>query len=552
MPPPDHLHGLLRRQWGRHYGRDDSPPESALPFLQAVSDAYGELDAARRLVERALALSSAELHAANAELRGVLHVLPDLLFRVRADDQLSGVMQGSNATGHPAVQMLLRPSALAEQFKQAVAQVRLTRAPFAFEYVRRVDRVDVSYEVRLLPFVDSDIIGIVRDVTEHKESERDRLILGKLESTGILAGGIAHDFNNLLTSILLNADMASLPDTPADELAAYLATIRNGVQAAQVLTEQLITFARGGTDVRKRVVLASLLRDSVPIVLSGSTLRSDLSIAADLWPTEVDVGQMGQVVRNLVLNAREAMPAGGTVKLRAENVELEAGNAPWLPPGRYVRIAVTDQGPGIPSDALPLVFDPYFSTKMRGSQKGMGLGLTICHSVVLKHGGAITIDSVPGSGATFTIHLPACDSTGEHAAPTAKPSVELARVGRILVMDDEPIVLTAFTHVLRQLGYDVAVASDGRAAVDAYVEARVAGDRFDVVFLDLTVKGDMGGLEAIGELLRHDPAVRAIVMSGYSEDDAMQRFEQLGFKGRLTKPFNRDALRDVLNTVRAQ
>ncbi|MDB4882322.1 MAG: hypothetical protein JWL95_1088 [Gemmatimonadetes bacterium] len=550
--PLDRLHGLLRRQWRRHVGHDVAPPATSLPFLTAVSDAYGELDAARRLVERALELSSAELHSANSELRGVLQVLPDLIFRVRSSDQLSGVMQGSTATSHPALQSLVaQPSALSDQFRRAVAQVRATRTPVAFEYVRRAEDSDVTYEVRLLPFVDVDIIGIVRDVTEHKQSERDRLILGKLESTGILAGGIAHDFNNLLTSILLNADMAILPETPPDELAEYLTTIRNGVLAARVLTQQLITFARGGTDVRTRVVLTALLHESVPIVLSGSNLRGDLRIADDLWPTDVDAGQIGQVIRNLVLNAREAMPDGGIISLRADNVTLVDANAVGLPPGRYVRLSVADQGHGIRADTIPRIFDPYFSTKMRGPQKGMGLGLTICHSVVQKHGGAITLESTLGVGTTFTVHLPACDEAPDPPALHAT-RIGTIRRGRILVMDDEPMVLAAFTSVLKQLGYDVGLAPDGRVAVDAYVEAARDGESFDAVILDLTVKGEMGGKDAVRELHAFDPSVRAIVTSGYTDDDVMRQYEQFGFMGCLAKPFDRDALRDVLGGVLAR
>jgi two-component system, cell cycle sensor histidine kinase and response regulator CckA len=549
-PQLDHFHPLLRRQWRRHVGRDHAPTEEWLPLLHAVSAAYGENDTARRLVERALALSSDELHSANAELRGVLRVLPDILFRVGADDRIGGVMQGSTIAGHAALRALMNASTpAAEMFRRAIEQVRATRVAAAFEYQDGGDRGSAYYEVRLLPFVDADIIGVVRDVSDRKQAERDRLVLGKLESTGILAGGIAHDFNNLLTTMLLNLDLAASDGTPATDMAEHLATIRQGVLAAQVLTQQLITFARGGAAMRQSVVLTSLLQDSVPLALSGSNVRSDIVVAPDLWPTEVDIGQMGQVIRNLVLNAREAMPGGGVVKLRAGNITLSSANTEALPHGKYVQIVVTDQGYGISAEALPKIFDPYFSTKIRGVQKGMGLGLTICHAIVQKHGGTITVESTLGQGACFAVYLPATTKTAS-VTPAAPASADHNRPrGRVLVMDDEPMVRNVFKTVLNQIGYDAELARDGRAAVDLYTKAQYEGRPFDAVILDLTVKGEMGGQAAARVLHALDPAVSAIVMSGYSDDDVMRHYDRHGFKARLVKPFDRDMLRDVLAQV---
>lgn len=541
----EEFHALLRRQWHRYMGRDQVPAEELLPFLRAVSEAYVEFDTARKMVERALELSSTELHGLYADLRGVLHVLPDLIFRVDADDRPGGIVPGSTIMTYPALQALtVEGSPLQRRFRAAIAEARASQQAAAFEY--ELDHV--TFELRLLPFVGSDLVGIVRDVADRKQAERDRLILGKLESTGILAGGIAHDFNNLLTSMLLNVDLARMCG-PADEVAGYLATIRQGVLAAQVLTQQLITFARGGAGVREPIVLAPLLNESVPLALSGSNVRCTTNIADDLWPTNVDIGQIGQVVRNLVLNAREAMPEGGTITLAAENVVLRAGNAHGLPPGKYVRFSVADHGPGIPPEMLPKIFDPYFSTKMRGAQKGMGLGLTICHGIVQKHDGVIAVTSEFGHGATFAVYLPAV--TG----PLPESSVERVAVstsapsGRILVMDDEPMVRTVFNSVLRQMGYDAVLVADGRQAVQSYAAAKAEGRGFDAVILDLTVKGEMGGLDAMRELRKLDPAVRAVVMSGYSDDDVMRDFDRHGFHGRLVKPFDRDILRDVLGQV---
>jgi CheY-like chemotaxis protein len=262
---------------------------------------------------------------------------------------------------------------------------------------------------------------------------------------------------------------------------------------------------------------------------------------------EVDVGQIGQVIRNLVLNAREAMPSGGVVSLRAENVALSPGHGPALPPGEYVQLGVADQGCGIAPDVLPKIFDPYFSTKLRGTQKGMGLGLTICHSVVQKHAGAITVESTPARGTIFHVFLPASRQLFTEAQP-ARPEPGL-RQGRILVMDDEQVVRTNLGRVLKQMGYQPELAADGETAVELYARAKEAGRCFDAAILDLTVRGAMGGEEAVRALRVLDPTVRAVVMSGHSDNAVMQEYSQYGFKGALTKPFDRESLLNVLSRV---
>jgi CheY-like chemotaxis protein len=322
---------------------------------------------------------------------------------------------------------------------------------------------------------------------------------------------------------------------------------KHAVLAAKVLTQQLITFSRGGASVRQPADLAALLRESVPLALSGSNVGSEIWLAADLWRVDVDVGQLGQVVRNLVLNAREAMPSGGVVSLRAENVVLSPGIGPALPPGEYVQIRVSDQGCGIPPEVLPKIFDPYFSTKLRGTQKGMGLGLTICHSVVQKHAGAITVESTLAAGTTFHVFLPASRQLFSEAE-TVRPE-NGRRQGRILVMDDEHVVRTNLGRVLKQMGYEPELAEDGATAVELYAKAKQRGRCFDVAILDLTVRGAMGGEEAVRALRALDPTVRAVVMSGHSDDEVMQEYSQYGFKGALTKPFDRETLLDVLSRV---
>ena len=390
------------------------------------------------------------------------------------------------------------------------------------------------------------IVGTHLDITARKQAEQDRLVLGKLESTGILAGGIAHDFNNLLAGMLMNLQMAGANENSADETREFLGETEQAVVAAKNLTQQLITFARGGVSVRQPTDVGKLLRESVSLALSGSSIRSEVLVAQDLWLVEVDGGQVAQVVRNLVLNAREAMPNGGVITLRANNVVLGEAVGVMLPPGRYVQIEVADQGTGIPPEVLPKIFDPYFSTKIRGTNKGMGLGLTICHSVVKKHAGAITLSS-SRLGTTFHVYLPACNRSSLDARSSdSNPS---RWRGRVLVMDDEPTMRSVMARMFKQMGCEVGVATDGISALALYLEATQGGRPFDVVILDLTVRGAMGGKEAARALLATDPSVRVVVMSGHSEDEVMRDYSQYGFKGALAKPFDRATLVRTLDRV---
>jgi CheY-like chemotaxis protein len=327
----------------------------------------------------------------------------------------------------------------------------------------------------------------------------------------------------------------------------HLKKARHTCSLAGDLTAQLVTFAEGGAPIRKAIFLSEMIEDLLGPVLSGSNVRGEFSLAKDLWPAEADAQQIGQVLRNLVLNAREAMPHGGVVAIRAENVVLSDYEQPSLPRGDYVRVSITDHGAGIADDVLPKIFDPYFSTKQRGHQKGMGLGLTICHSVILKHAGAIAVESKVGVGTTFHIYLPAARklTSGERAAVPAA----IGRQGKVLVMDDDDAVREILGVTLQQMGHEVATARDGQMAVEIYGKAHRVGRPFDTVILDLTVSGGMGGRETIQALLQLDPMVKAIVMSGYGHDRVILEHDRYGFKGALTKPFDPEELEEILNRV---
>jgi CheY-like chemotaxis protein len=387
----------------------------------------------------------------------------------------------------------------------------------------------------------------VTDITARKRAESDRLILDKLESTGILAGGIAHDFNNLLTIMLLNLELAQALNHSDEKLALHLAEAKETCLLASSLTAQLLTFAKGGAPIRKAMLLSRVIQESARLAMSGSRVGCDFSLAEDLWMAEVDAGQIGQVIRGMVLNAREAMPQGGVVYVRAENVILSAREQPSLPAGEYIRVSITDQGTGIAKDVLPKIFDPYFSTKHRGDQKGMGLGLTICHAVVQKHGGAIAVKSEVGSGTTFDIYLPAARKlSGGEKVPM--PASEL-RHGRVLVMDDEEGVREVLAQTLEAMGHSAEMADDGQKAIEVFRKAQSLGRPFDVALLDLTVREGMGGQETVQALLKIDPNVKAIAMSGYIDSPVILEPERHGFKAALEKPFDAGKLQEILSRV---
>ncbi len=396
----------------------------------------------------------------------------------------------------------------------------------------------------------STVFAVARDITEQRQRDQERLVLSKLESTGILAGGIAHDFNNLLASLLLNLEMVGMIGPVSAQQKQLLQQAFVIVKSSQSLTQQLLTFAHGGRPLRKVVPLPDLLRQAMSLALSGSTLQGECILAANLRPVEIDEDQIGQAFRNLIINAREATPSGRGIRVRADNLTLGASSKPELPAGDYVHIRVTDEGDGIASDALSKIFDPYFSTKQRGPQKGMGLGLTICLAVIQKHGGALHVESSPGIGTTVHCYLPAASTAPAHLeAPVAANSGAPARSRKILVMDDEQSLREIMAHTLTQIGYTAELAKDGEEAVALYEEARSSGHPFAAVLLDLTVRGGMGGGEAVRVLRARDPSVRAVLMTGYNQDVTLRDHSEHGFNAALTKPFSVENLRATLSEV---
>ncbi len=392
----------------------------------------------------------------------------------------------------------------------------------------------------------SEIIGVVlvfRDVTEEKKMEKELQRARKLESVGILAGGVAHDFNNILTAILGNISLARMSVEADDDVYKILLEAENASLRARDLTQQLLTFSRGGAPIKNTTSIAGLIQDSANFVLRGSNVKCEFSLSEDLWPVDVDEGQISQVINNLVINADQAMPQGGNINVTARNIAIGADSVLPLSPGDYIEISVEDQGVGIPEECLQKVFDPYFTTK----QKGSGLGLASAHSVIKNHDGFITADSKLGVGTIFHIYLPA--SNEDIQTIRSNQEYLVSGRGKIMVMDDEYIVRDVAGKMLVCLGYESGFARDGNEMLQLYVEAMNAGCPYDAVIMDLTIPGGMGGKEAIKELLKIDPEAMAIVSSGYSNDMIMAEFEKYGFSGVITKPYKIEDMSKVLHDM---
>ncbi len=415
----------------------------------------------------------------------------------------------------------------------------------------RSDRMRLV-EGRLMPVtnVSSRRVGavlVLRDITERHRMEEKLQNAAKMESIGILAGGIAHDFNNILTAILSNLtllqmDLEGMPEQAALLDEAVLATKRAGE-----LTLQLLTFSKGGDPVRSAVHLPEVIKEAATFSHRGTGVRCEFDMPHDLWAADADKAQISQVVQNLVMNAAQSMRDGGTLRISAANERVAAGAHSVLAEGDYIRITVADTGAGIAPEHIGKIFDPYFTTKLQGH----GLGLATVFSIIKRHQGHIDVNSVVGMGTTFTFWLPASkESLSLPAPPSSFPVV--GHKGRVLFMDDEEPILRMAERLMRRMGLEFEAVADGRSAVELYKSARESGRPFDLVVMDLTIPGGMGGREAISVLLEYDPSVRAIVSSGYSSDLAMSDFRKHGFRGMVAKPYDIAELASVIHAVLAE
>ncbi len=454
-------------------------------------------------------------------------------------------------TGHD-----IFPRELAEVFEENDRKVLEAGTPLEFEeIVPQSDGIHTYISLKF-PLANSDdvfyrICSVSTDITERKRMDDELIKVQKLESVGVLAGGIAHDFNNNLQVILGNIALARLCSNPNEEIFEHLIEMEKAIRQAKGLTQQLLTFSKGGDPVKKTISITKLITDSANLVLSGSNVSCEFYIPDNLWQVEADEGQMGQVINNLIINADQAMPEGGIIKIRAANATISAKDSLPLEEGRYVKITIQDQGTGISKKHLQKIFDPYFTTK----QKGNGLGLTTSYSILKKHGGYISAESEMGVGTTFHFYLPTIEKkelTIDHPSkPEEKKSEEIpfAYKNKILLMDDEASIRFSISKNLSRLNYDVETTDNGTDALKLYKSAMESGKSFDVVILDLTIPGGMGGEKVIKKLLEIDPHVRAIVSSGYANDPVMANYRAYGFCNVIAKPYAIKELYEVLQKV---
>jgi nitrogen-specific signal transduction histidine kinase/ActR/RegA family two-component response regulator len=387
----------------------------------------------------------------------------------------------------------------------------------------------------------------VRDLTEQKNMEEEVMKSKNLQSVGTLAGGIAHDFNNLLMAIVGNIALAKIHAPKGGKTVDYLKEAERMVFMGKNLTHQLLTFSHNVDTVKKIADIGPLIKETAENVLRGSFVKLNYIIPKDLSLVEVDEDQIKQVIQNIIVNAKEAMLSEGTLYITCENVSITPQHK--LPPTmeEYVRILIQDEGIGISEENMSKIFDPYFTTKDMGSQKGVGLGLAICYSIVKKHNGYILVDSVPNKGTTFQIYLPVYKQ--QVANISAKKKVIGRGRGRILVVDDEEMVLKIAEKLLLYMGYEVATTLTGEEAIWLYRQAIESRKPFDAVILDLSMDSGMGGTEVMEELTAIDPDVKAIISSGYLHDPVIMNFEDYGFAGILTKPYDPKELDEKLQNI---
>ena len=404
-----------------------------------------------------------------------------------------------------------------------------------------------SEEISLFSEIATDIAFALRDmelVAANELREQERLRMAKMETIGMLAGGIAHDFNNLLTGIMGNIGLVKTYVSSSDSTYEMLDEAEAAAVRARDLTQQLLTFAKGGKPLKKLINAAELIKESAEFALRGSKVKLEIAFPDDLWQIEADEGQISQVINNLVINADEAMPGGGRLKISAENQAVKKSDNLPFQRGNFIRIDITDTGIGMSQEQLQRVFEPYFTTK----QKGSGLGLTTAYSVVKNHNGAILVESTQNKGATFHIYLPATKKALK-GAKTSMAEESGQAGGKVLVMDDEEIIRKMLMNMLGMAGYTVEVSADGAEAIEKYQQAKKSRDPFNAVIMDLTIPGGMGGKEAVKKLLDIDPKATVVVSSGYATDPIMSDYKKYGFKAVIAKPYSVKQLRDLLSRL---
>jgi PAS domain S-box-containing protein len=527
---------------------------------ELVNDRTAELRKTNILLQediRKRQLAEAALRESEQKYRGLIETASDAIFVIDAETGkiIDVNRKGVELLGRPAAEIVglhhleIHPPDETEKYNRIFEElVEHTASPDMSFHVLHRDGSSIPVEIStsVMELGGRRIIqGIFRDISERMRLEEEIQKAQRLKSAGVLAGGIAHDFNNLLTAILGNVSLAKTLAESGSKVHERLAESEKATIRAKNLTQQLLTFAKGGAPITKTVDLSHTIVESAKFVLRGSNIKCDFSIDPDLLQVEADPGQINQVINNLVINAAQSMPDGGLCRIEAKNRQLRQKDPIPMPAGKYVEVTVHDEGFGISPENINRIFDPFFTTKPTGS----GLGLSTAYSIVKKHGGLLTVASEIGKGATFHVFLPVSDKKTAVAAEEEAPAELQHGEGRILLMDDEEFVREIATHLLEHLGYTVTTAKEGKEALALYREALEKKTPFAAVIMDLTIPGGMGGKAAIRELKKIDPEAKTIVSSGYANDAILANYREYGFDGSVPKPYKVEELSSTLHQV---
>ena len=533
--------------------------EGACAKIESINLLH-KLDTLNKTLAEKVNLQAKEHIKTSALLTSLIDSIPDLIFYKNSESVYLGCNNAfCKFIGRSKDQIIgftdydLFDRELADFFREKDRQVLEKRLPVRHdEWVTSPDGSKVLLDTLKTPYYGPEneilgLIGVSRDITEKMKIEEALSKAKKIESIGVLAGGIAHDFNNILAAILGNINLALFDEDIKGRTKELLLEAEKASFRAKDLTQQLLTFSKGGNPVKETTSLETIIKESASFVLHGNKVACEYTIPEHLWLADIDKGQISQVIQNMVINASHAMPEGGIIKILCENVSsfdkyiFSADKG-----GKYIKISIQDSGVGIPEKLLDRIFDPYFSTK----QDGSGLGLAICQSIISKHNGYIFVESVPGEGTTFTIYLPASAKTKTHEKATAGGQNLYSPV-KILIMDDEEMVRNVAKAMLTKLGNTVVLAADGVEAVKCYQQAMNSDNPIQLLIMDLTIPGGMGGKEAVQEIHKLNPEAKVIVSSGYSNDPVMANFKKYGFCAAIPKPFQFKDLSRVLSQVLA-
>lgn len=529
------------------------------PFYDTEGQVAGVIGVSRNITEHHLALETITREKETAQL--YLDIAGVMFCALNRTGEIILInKKGSRILGYDDDELLGQnwfdvclPEPAREKVKGLfAAQLAGDITPFEFYENNIINR---NGEERLIAFHntllrDKDgISGVLfsgEDITEQRAMQEEILKSQKLESLSILAGGIAHDFNNILTGIMGNISFASMSLATPDKAQKLLENAEKASLRAASLAAQLLTFAKGGKPVKKKVSVGAILEESLSLSLRGANVKGVIEIPEPLHTVEADEGQLSQVFNNLIINALQAMPSGGTLTIRGENIALENNNGALLPPDNYVKLTFSDQGCGIPEEDLGKIFDPYFTTKSEGS----GLGLASTHSIISKHDGRIFVRSAVGKGTTFTVYLHSLGAANMNKhIPAGSHATEKLSTGAILILDDDELIRDLVTEVLEYLGYQVKTCANGEDAVMMYKAAKESGAPFFAAIMDLTIPGGMGGKEAAEQILNYDQSARLIVSSGYSNDPVIAEYGSYGFSAAIIKPYRVDNIAEILTEL---